>query len=98
MWSAIFLHCLRALCILIIISTVIYHPVYILEQFFRPTMEEMMNIERLFATADTELAMEQRQATLLFILQILSGITVLNNILFNNKPKLFIYSPTQLFF
>ena len=63
MWSAIFLHYLRALCILIIIRAVIYHRVYFLEQFFRPTMEEMMNIERLFATADMELAMEQREAT-----------------------------------
>ena len=26
-------------------------------------MEEMMNIERLFATADMELAMQQREAT-----------------------------------
>ena len=63
MWLAIFLHYLRALCILIIIRAVIYHRVYFLEQFFRPTMEEMMNIERLFATADMELAMEQREAT-----------------------------------
>ena len=36
---------------------------FLLEQFFRPTVEEMMNIERLFASGDMELAMEQSNAT-----------------------------------
>ena len=42
---------------------ILYFIYPLLEQFFRPTVEEVMNIKRLFATGDMELAMEQSDAT-----------------------------------
>ena len=45
----------------------IYNPALSIYQFYRPTPEELMEIEQLFATGDMNLALEASQATFPFL-------------------------------